>query len=269
LLVANLVIQNCDADTDAYLVALDKATGAEVWKTKRPDFRGWSSPILVRSGERQEVVVNGHTGVSAYDPGSGALVWYCRCPEGRGEPTVTPSDGVLFTASGLSGGGAYAIRPGGNGDVTDSRRLWFAPRSGRDLPSPIVVGDAVMVAGLRGGMLTAYDRNSGQELWTARLQGQVPASPIAYDGLAFFLRESGETLVVDPKSDEKIVAVNESLGQDADETFRASITPSEGQLLVRSDRTLYCVGTRSREGSPEPSATGSTGSRRPVAGSVR
>jgi outer membrane protein assembly factor BamB len=244
LLVGSLLVQNCDADADACIVAFDKQTGAEIWKTERPSYRGWSAPILVRAGGRSEIVVNGHTGVSAYDPDAGQLLWYCRCPEGRGSPTVTPADGVLFVANGLSDGGAYCVRPGGSGDITESRRLWFAPRSGRDLPSPIVIGDAVLVAGLRGGILTAYEKRTGQELWISRLGGQVPASPIAYDGLAFFLCESGETRVVDPRSESKIIATNDSLATERDETFRASITPSDGQLFLRSDRNLYCVGTR-------------------------
>jgi hypothetical protein len=106
-----------------------------------------------------------------------------------------------------------------------------------------VIGDTLLVSGLRGGILTAYDRRSGNELWTVRLEGQVPASPIAYDGLAFYLRESGDTLVVDPKSAAKIIATN-SLPREGDELFRASIVPSDGQLFLRSDRNLYCVGTR-------------------------
>ncbi len=243
LLVGNLVIQNCDADEDAYLIALDKESGNEVWKAARPNHRGWSSPILINTGQRDEVVVNGHTGVTAYAPDSGEQLWFCACDAGRGSPTVTFADGLLFVANGLSGGGLYCVEPGGSGDVTDTRRLWFTSRRGRDLPSPLVVGDAVLLIGLRGAILTCYDRQNGDELWVKRIGGQASASPIAYDGLAFFIVESGETVVIDPKSEEKIIAIN-SVGAADDELFRASITPSDGQLFLRSDRNLYCVGTR-------------------------
>ena len=246
LLVGKLVIQNCDADENAYIVAFDKESGEEVWKVKRPNHRGWSSPILVNGGEREEVIVNGHTGVTAYAPETGEQLWFCECERGRGSPTVTPAGGLLFVANGLSGGGAYCVRPGGSGDITESRRLWFASRRGRDLSSPIVVGDAMLIIGLRGGILTCYDKRSGTELWVKRIGGQVSASPISYDGLAFFLVESGETVVIDPNSEEKVIATN-SLAAAADEFFRASITPSDGQLFLRSDQNVYCVGMRKKK----------------------
>lgn len=243
LLVGDMVIQNCDSDQDAYIIALDKKTGNEIWNTKRPDHRGWSSPILIRSEGRDEIVVNGHTGIIAYAPESGKELWNCFCDTGRGTPTVTPAGGLLYAVNGLPGGGAYCVKPGGSGDVTESRRLWISRRGGRDCPSPIVVGDTMLVSGLRGGILTAYSTSDGEELWTERIGGQVSASPVSYDGLAFFLTESGDTVVVDPKAEKKIIATN-SIGATEDELFRASITPNNGQLLLRSDQCLYCVGQK-------------------------
>ena len=244
LIFGRLVIQNCDADENACIVALDKDTGDEVWKTNRPNHRGWSSPILVRGEKRDEIVVNGHTGVFAYAPESGRQLWFCACQKGRGSPTVTPADGFLFVVNGIRGGGVYCIRPGGDGDVTESRRMWFTPRGGRDLSSPIIVGDTVLVMSLRGAILTGYDKHSGVELWRIRTGGEVSASPISYDGLAFFISVSGKTVVVDPQF-AKVIATN-SITAPIDEYFRSSLTPSEGQLFIRSDRNLYCVGTREK-----------------------
>ncbi len=244
LLVGDMVVQNCDSDQDAYIIALNKKTGDEVWKTERPDHRGWSSPILIQGEDRAEIVVNGHTGMIAYAPDSGKELWRCLCERGRGTPTVTSADGLLYAVNGLPGGGAYCVKPGGDGDVTESRRLWITRRGGRDCPSPIVVGDTMLVSGLRGAILTAYNTSDGEELWSERIGGQVSASPVSYDGLAFFLTESGDTVVVDPKSEEKIIATN-TIDATEDELFRASITPSSGQLFLRSDQCLYCIGKTS------------------------
>lgn len=246
LLAGDVVIQNCDSEQNAYIIALNKMTGNDVWKTKRPDHRGWSSPILISGEGRGEIVVNGHTGIIAYAPDSGKELWNCLCARGRGTPTVTPAGGLLYAVNGLAGGGAYCVKPGGDGDVTESRRLWITRRGGRDCPSPIVVGDTMLVSGLRGGILTAYDINDGEELWSERIGGQVSASPVSYDGLAFFITESGDTVVVDPESEEKIITIN-SIGATDDELFRASITPSGGQLFLRSDQCLYCIGKTSAE----------------------
>ncbi len=243
VLVGDLVIQNCDSEKDARLVAFDKKTGKEVWSRPREPHRGWSTPVLFDAGTRREIVLNGHTGVRAYAPETGQELWFCRCPEGRGEPTVTPANGLLYVANGLSGGGLYAVRPGGSGDVTGTHRLWLTPRGGRDTPSPIVMGDMVLVMSLRPDTLTAYDAASGKELWKERVGSQVSASPVAVDGVVLLIQESGEAVVVDPRSETKIVSRNK-VGAAGGELFRATITPSDGQLFIRSDRTLYCVGKR-------------------------
>jgi outer membrane protein assembly factor BamB len=243
VLAGDLVIQNCDADKDARLVAFDKKTGKEVWSTPRGPYRGWSTPVLIDAGSRKELVLNGQTGVIAYAPETGKELWSCRCDQGRGEPTATLANGLLYVINGLGGGGLYVIRPGGSGDVTQTHRLWITKRGDRDTPSPIVIGDTVLVMSLRPDILTAYDAAGGKELWKQRVGSQVSASPVSYEGRAFLITESGETIVVDPKAEEKIAGRN-TVGAAKGELFRATLTPSDGQIFIRSDRTLYCIGKR-------------------------
>jgi outer membrane protein assembly factor BamB len=242
VLVDDLVVQNCDADADAFIVALDKQTGKEVWRTKRPDHRGWSTPILVQSGKRQELVVNGHDGVRAYDPKTGTELWFCKSFNGRGEPTVTPAGDLLCVANGLAGD-FYSVRPGGNGDVTATHMAWHTPRiGGRDCPSPIVVGEFIIVCDM-GGIATCYDATDGHVYWKERLPGKFSGSPIAAGGLAYFTNEAGKTVVIKPGPKLEIVNQNE-LPADKEEIFRASPSPSQGQLFIRSTTTLYCVGKK-------------------------
>ena len=242
VLVDGLVIQNCDADEDAHLIALDKQTGEVAWRTPRENYRGWSTPVLMETDDRRELVLNGHTGVRAYDPATGKELWYCQGFNGRGSPTVTPADGLLHVVNGLSGD-TYAVRPGGKGNVTSSHMAWHAPRKGRDLSSPIVVNGTVIISGLRAAIITAYDAQDGRELWKERVGGQISASPVSWNGKAFFVSEAGDTLVIDPKASQPIVAHN-TVKSELDELFRSSITPSDGQVFLRSDRALYCIGQR-------------------------
>src|SRR5207237_624092 len=125
ILVGDLVIQNCDAEEEAFLIALDKRTGKQVWRTPRdvPERGGWSTPVLVKSGGRAELVLNGAKAVTAYDPATGKPLWFCKSFNGRGEPTATPGHGLLFMVNGLQGD-FYAVRPGGEGDVTKSHMAW-------------------------------------------------------------------------------------------------------------------------------------------------
>lgn len=241
IIVGDLVIQNCDAEVEASVTALNKQTGEIVWKTPRdiPTRGGWSSPILFSVDGRPEVALNGFNGVTGYDPVSGKKLWFCKSFSGRGEPTVTFGHGLLFLVNGTPGD-LYAVRPGGEGDVTGSHMSWHTPRrAGRDQPSPIVVGDFMIVASMEG-VACGYDVVSGRELWKDRLGGKFTSSPIAASGLAYFQSDSGETVVVKPGPELDVVARN-VLPVATDELYRASLCPSRGQIFSRSNRALYCL----------------------------
>jgi outer membrane protein assembly factor BamB len=241
VLVGDLVIQCCDADQNAFIAAFDKATGNQVWKMKREDFRGWSTPVLIHTNGRDELVVNGHTGTRAYDPANGKKLWFCPAGRGRGTPTVTPGNGLLHVVEGRNGGTIYAVRPGGSDDVTNTHRVWSRLQNGgRDLPSPLVFGNYLHVVTLQG-VLTCYESRTGKPLWKTRLNGQYSGSPVAYNGLVLFLNEEGETTVLKPGDKPNIVHRNQLPKADG-EIFRTSITPSGGHIFIRSNKTLYCLG---------------------------
>src|SRR5262249_27426128 len=207
---------------------------------------GWSTPVVVQAGGRQELVVNGAKAVTAYDPAAGKVLWSCKSFAGRGEPTATPGRGLVFMVNGLRGD-MYAVRPGGSGDVTRSHMAWHTPRrGGRDQPSPIVVGKYLIVADM-GGIATCYEADSGKELWKERLDGKFSPSPIAAGGHAYFQNEAGVTYVIEPGPKMKLVSRN-SVGGSGEEIFRAALTPSAGQVFIRSDGTLYCIGARPPRG---------------------
>jgi len=240
VLVGDVVIQNCDADENAYIIGLDKRTGKQLWKTKRDDHRGWSTPTLTQVGGHAELVLNGHSGPRAYNPLTGKELWFCRSFNGRGTPTVTPGFGNVYVVNGLRGD-FYAVKLGGRGNVTAKRMAWHTPRSGgRDLPSPILIDRYLMVSNTKG-VLTTYDPQTGRELSRMRLGGNFSGSPAAWGGQAYFLSESGETVVVQPGKRTRIVARNR-IPTTGDEIFRASITPSHGQIFLRSNNGLYCIG---------------------------
>ncbi len=243
VLYKNLVIQNCDADENARLIAFDKKTGEQKWSTKRDNFRGWSTPVLIHAGGHDELALNGHTGVYGYDPATGKQLWFCKGYNGRGSPTVTlGANGLLHVVNGRPGP-VFAIKPGGEGDVTATNKIWFTKRGGgRDLPSPIVLDGQMLVVNMQG-VITSYDSDTGKELWKDRLGGQFSAAPIAYKGLAFFISEDGETVVVKPGKKLDIITRN-TLKPGNEEIFRSSITPDDGGLLIRSTGMLYCIGKR-------------------------
>lgn len=241
IIVDNLVIQNCEAEVDAVLTAFNKETGDVVWTVPRkiPDKGGWSTPVVVENAGRRELVLNGFYGVTGFDIHTGKEIWFCKSFAGRGEPTATPSKGTIFMISGLSGD-AYAVRLGGTGDVTNSHMAWHTPRkAGRDQPSPIVIDNYVLVSSM-DGVICCYDAKKGTELWKDRIYGRFTSSPIAANGLAYFQNNAGETFVLRPGRQLDIVSQN-SITTDNNEIFRASLSPSEGQMFSRANKTLYCL----------------------------
>ena len=241
VLLGDMLIQNCDALGEAYLLAVDKKTGKQLWRTRRRELPrgGWSTPFLIDTGKRKELVLNGEFGVQAYAPDTGKDLWYCKSFNGRGTPSPAWGHGMLFVVNGKPGD-VYTVRPGGSGDVTDSHMNWHTPRrGGRDLPSPILVGKYLLVVSM-GGVASCYDATNGKELWKDRIGGNYSASPFAADGLAYFQNEKGEVIVIKPADKLNIVARNK-VGKGG-EIFRASPAPSGGQIFIRSDRALYCVG---------------------------
>jgi outer membrane protein assembly factor BamB len=238
-----LVIQNCDSESDARLVAFNKLTGDIVWSTRREDFRGWNVPFIDRRSSPPQLLVNGEKGVRSYDPQTGKELWFCSSVKGRGEPSITPDDrGRVFVLNGLAGA-MYAVKTDGRGDVSNTKRLWSTPRkTGRDLPSPAVIDNNLLVMAMKG-ILACYDTDTGTMKWEERVGGNYCSSPVVVDGVALMIAEEGEVIVIDPEKPEHIIARN-TFGAPATEIFRATLTPHDGQWLIRSDKTLYCVGAK-------------------------
>tara|TARA_R110002096_G_scaffold147671_16_gene307690 strand:+ start:23985 stop:25208 length:1224 start_codon:yes stop_codon:yes gene_type:complete len=242
IIYGDTVIQNCDAEGASFLIAFNKKTGEEVWKTRRQDMPrgGWSTPIVIEFGGREELVLNGEFGVNSYDPRTGEDLWFCAGFNGRGTPVPDYADGKLFVVNGKPGN-TYSVRPGGNGDVTATHRVWNSRRQGgRDLPSPAVIGDYVLISSM-SGILTCYDAKTGDAHYSERLGGEFAASPLVANGMAYFTSTMGETIVIRPGKSLDVVARN-SLGSSSSEIFRATLAPVRGQLFCRSQSVLYCIG---------------------------
>ncbi|MFP6647963.1 MAG: PQQ-binding-like beta-propeller repeat protein, partial [Pirellulaceae bacterium] len=77
-------------------------------------------------------------------------------------------------------------------------------------------------------------------VWTQRMEGGFSSSPIVADGRVYMISETGTTYVIKPGAKPEVLSTN-SVGQQAEEIFRASPTPFDGHLLIRSDSILYCV----------------------------
>ena len=86
-----------------------------------------------------------------------------------------------------------------------------------------------------------YDAITGKELWKERLGGNYSGSPVVAGGVVYAASEEGEILVIKAAKEAKVVSRTQ-IGKTNEEVFRSSLAIHNGQLLLRSDHRLYCVG---------------------------
>jgi outer membrane protein assembly factor BamB len=236
----NLVIINASVESGA-LVALDKTTGKEVWRAKGISS-SWSTPVLVDAPNgATELVVSDNNGEIGFDPASGQELWRVKGFGGYVCPSVIAHKGVVYVVrNGNKAGGALAIKAGGRGDVTTSHVLWQSKGSSL-VSSPVYYEGKLWWA---GSTATCLDAATGKEVAKVRLTGSPSfyASALAADGKIYCVSRFSGTNVVSAGPDAKELAHNKF--QDDDSRTNASPIVSDGCLLLRTDRALYCIGKK-------------------------
>ena len=224
----------------AFVVALDAKTGREVWKKARTEIVGWGSPIVIRAGDRDELIVHSHRRVAAYDPSTGAELWTVRGNMPEVIPTPVVGHGLVFCSSGRAGP-TFAIKPGGAGDVTSTHVQWSSPRGSPFVPSGIIHGDLLYLVNDMQSILTVLEATTGQAVYQERLGVAVregfSASPVAVGDKLFFTNDQGQTFVVQAGRSFKLLRVNE-LGA----RVLASPALVDGTWYWRTDKELLAIG---------------------------
>ena len=224
----------------SFVAAFDKRTGETLWWKGREEQVGWGSPVAIRAGERDEIIVSSQKRVYAYDPQTGGEIW--RCDGNLFEVTPTPAvgHGLIYCSSGRAGP-TLAIRPGGSGDVTATRLAWSAHKGSPFIPSPLLYGDYLYVVNDMVSIATCYEARTGNLLWQGRLgeaqREGFSASPVAVDGKIFFTNDAGETFVLQAGPEYKLLHVNRL-------NARTLASPAlvDGRWYFRTDTHLLCIG---------------------------
>jgi outer membrane protein assembly factor BamB len=251
VLYDNLVISICIQDSCAdlpgkpspsYVVAHDKRTGRECWKTMRmtaatkESCDSYTTPIFRNNNGRPELIVMGGQMLDACDPTTGKRLWYL--PDLTGNRTITgpvAAHGMIYATQGMQQA-LLAVRPGGPGRRTRGDFAWQFSRGTSDSPTPVVWGESLMLV-TNDGIARCLDAITGRLLWKERLKGNYRASPLAADGRIYFLNTQGLTTVVAASPRFSRLAEN----QLDEETFASPIV-SDGHIFIRGRKTLYCLG---------------------------
>ena len=233
----DLAIFPCYHESGAYLLALDKRTGAVRWKRDRQaGAHSYSTPLVVTHDGRSTLILNSSRGVEGFDPATGEPQWQVTEDNRFPIPMPVHHQGVLYMSRGYRSSPYLAIRLGGRGDVSSSHVVWKTP-TGAPYVSSLVYYDGLLFMGSELGIITAMDPATGQHIWRERVGGVFTASPIAGDGKVYFASETGETIVLRAGRKPEVIARNK-----INTHIVASPAASRGRLFLRGDDELIAVG---------------------------
>lgn len=234
----SLVIVNACVESST-LRALEKATGREVWRVDGIK-ESWNTPIIVDVDGEKELVFAVIGKVLGLDPKTGKRLWECATDIGwYMAPSLVAHDGVVYAIGGRQGG-ALAVRAGGRGDVTASRRLWKISK-GSNVTSPIYHAGRLYWAHENIGVLYCVNAENGEVIYEHRLPraGQIYASPVLAGDHLYFFNRYGRAFVVEAGDSPGKVRVNDL------EDFKvvnSSPVICGDRMLIRSDKSLVCIG---------------------------
>jgi len=237
VLFEDLVIVNGDHDGDSYIVALDQATGESRWTfARKHKTRSYVTPIIREIDGRTQLLLSGSKCVVSLDPRTGRQHWEIDGPTEQFVASLVYNGKYVFLTAGFPDRHILAIKPDGEGNVTDTHIAWRTTRNCSYVPSPVVIGDYFVIAA-DDGISSCYVADTGERLWLERMAPHYSASLVTVGGLVYFLSDDGVTKIVRPGPTYDLVAENE-LG----EACYASPAISDGQLFLRSDQHLYAIG---------------------------
>ncbi len=236
VLFEHLVIVNASVESGS-LVALDKSTGQEVWRAGGMNS-SWNTPHLVKlPNGQQELVVSVKDHILGFDPTTGKELWRCDGIQDYVCPSVISHEGIAYVIGGRSSK-AIAVVAGGRGDVTDTHKLWEA-KAGSNVASPIIHDGHMYWVSDRNSVAYCVRLSDGEILYSERFRDQPYASATAGDGKIYIVTRNGGTYVLAATPEFTQLAHNKF---DDRSTFNASPVISDGQIFMRSDRYLYCIG---------------------------
>jgi hypothetical protein len=222
----------------AVIVALNKNTGKVQWKGQRGASRiAHVTPQILNENGSDQLVSGAGDVVQGFDLTTGERIWTARSPGEGVVPSIVIGDGLIFATSGFGEPAIRAIRTGGRGDVTQTHIAWELRDDVPKIPSMLYVKPYLFLV-TEGGLAKCIKAATGEVLGEARLKGKVSASPVWAEGKIYFLSEEGVTTITETGPEFKIIAGNE-LG----EKCCASLAISQGQIFIRTENNLYCIGT--------------------------
>ena len=253
ILFENLLILTMDGVDVQYIAALDKKTGQTVWKTNRSvawndensedkmvkdgDRRkAHSTPLIVDVNGKLQMLTSGAKAAYAYDPRTGRELWRVQYPAWSASAMALYGKGFALINTGFGGiTELWAVKPDGQGDVTDTHIAWKYTKMVSKTASPVIVDDLLYMVS-DDGQATCLEVETGKQVWRQGIGGSYAASPIYADGRIYFFNQQGKTTVLKPGRTFEALATN-TLATGC----MASPAPSGKALFLRTKTHLYRI----------------------------
>ena len=239
----NLIIFNCDGSDVQYIAALNATTGEVAWKQERtgelhsnPQLRkAYCTPLLVSLRDEMQLISPGADWVYGYNPDTGEELWKLNYGQLGFSNSARPlfHNGTSYIATGFMKSRLLAI------DHSDPMRpeiSWTFAKQVGEVPSPILVDGLIYLISDDGGVVTCVEAEGGKQVWQKRIGGSHWASPIYADNQLFFFSKEGETTVLQPGREFKVLARNKLDGM-----FMATGAAVGDSLYLRTDKAMYRI----------------------------
>ena len=233
-----------DHQGESFIVALDKKSGKELWRTKRDEIDSWATPLVVEADGKAQVVTSGMRRVRSYDAQTGELVWETAGLTMNPIPSPVFGDGIVYLTSGFRGNSLKAVRIAeAKGDITNTPALaWTLDRDTPYVPSPLLYEGILYFLKGNTGVLSALDAKSGKPHYQLQRMEATPnvfASPVGADGKVIVLGQDGGAVVLKHGPTYEVLATNR-----LEDKFDASPALVDGEMFLRGYRYLYCVAAK-------------------------
>lgn len=242
ILHGKLLIVNASVESDS-IVALDTRTGEERWRADNIR-QAWNTPMVVNGTRGQtELVVSTNNRLLALHPETGKRLWNTDGVHRYVCPSVVAHKDIVYSIGG--GSTSLAVRLGGRGDVTRTHVVWREGK-GSNVSSPVYHEGHLYWAKATGGVVMCKNAATGETVFEKRLMPSprlIWSSPVLADGKLYFVAQREGTYVCAATPEFKQLAHN--VFKDDDSRANASPAVSNGQLFLRNDRNLYCIGKKS------------------------
>ena len=241
VLYGNTLVIQQDHERDSFITALDKRTGDVLWKTDRNERTTWSSPIIVESDGKPQVITTGTNRIRSYDLATGELVWDDDGLTANSIPSPVAANGYAYLMSGFRGSAFRGIQLAtATGDISGSDAIvWQYNRDTPYVPSPLLYKGVIYFLKNNNGILTAFNVATGAAYYgPQRLQGVsgVYASIVGASDRVYIAGRNGVVNVIQHGPEFKVLAENK-----LDDSFNASPAIVGSELYLRGAHHLYCI----------------------------